>query len=136
MAACCSVCFRLFVLFERRFGESFASKTDRQTNGQTDLKMTSRDRARMQQCSRSGGGGAIKLLAVLLALFVLVDTLLLLPICLQAEAGEKGRDIIIYNGKVILKGGKKKGNIIISNGQGHYKYKKKYADYGGYWRRK
>lgn len=55
-------------------------------------------------------------------------------------AGEKGRDIIIYNGKVILKGGKKKGNIIISNGegghkQGSYKYKKKYMNYGGYWRR-
>lgn len=56
---------------------------------------------------------------------------------------EKGRDIIIYNGKVILKGGKKKGNIIISHGgeshggkQGKYKYKKKYMDYGGFWRKK
>lgn len=53
---------------------------------------------------------------------------------------EKGRDIIIYNGKVILKGSKKKGSIIISNGdhgegQGKYKYKKKYMNYGGFWRR-
>lgn len=52
---------------------------------------------------------------------------------------EKGRDIIIYNGKIILKGGKKKGNIVISSGdgmhgQGKYKYKKKYMDYGGFWR--
>lgn len=52
---------------------------------------------------------------------------------------EKGRDIIIYNGKIILKGGKKKGNIVISHGdgmhgQGKYKYKKKYMDYGGFWR--
>lgn len=52
---------------------------------------------------------------------------------------EKGRDIIIYNGKVIVKSGKKKGNIIISNGehgnhkQGGYKYKKKYMNYGGFW---
>jgi len=53
----------------------------------------------------------------------------------QVEAGEKGRDIIIADGKVILKGGKKKGNIIISTGQGSYKYKKKYSDYGGYWRK-
>lgn len=61
-----------------------------------------------------------------------------------AEAGKsKGRDIIIYNGKVIVKGGKKKGNIIISHGdshegghggQGGYKYKKKYMNYGGYWK--
>lgn len=53
------------------------------------------------------------------------------------EAGDKGRDIIITDGKVILKGGKKKGNIIITNGshgQGKYKYKKKYIDYGGYWK--
>lgn len=56
---------------------------------------------------------------------------------------EKGRDIIIHNGKIILKGGKKKGNIVISTGgesnhyggQGKYKYKKKYMDYGGFWRK-
>lgn len=70
-----------------------------------------------------------KISILLLATLVLLDTLVL--------AGEKGRDIIIYNGKVILKGGKKKGNIIISggedHGQGKYKYKKKYMNYGGYW---
>ena len=75
----------------------------------------------------------LRLLAMFLIVVVLFDCCCLPMI----EAGEKGRDIIIYDGKVILKGGKKKGNIIISNGshgQGKYKYKKKYMDYGGYWR--
>lgn len=76
----------------------------------------------------------LKIFAIVVALLVLFDW------CGQVEAGEKGRDIIIYNGKVILKGGKKKGNIIISGGeehkpQGSYKYKKKYMNYGGFWRR-
>lgn len=74
-----------------------------------------------------------KLVAILMSMFVLLDSF--------AIAGDKGRDIIIWNGKVILKGGKKKGNIIISNGehgggmmdQGKYKYKKKYMNYGGFW---
>lgn len=74
----------------------------------------------------------VKILALVLATLVLLETLV--------EAGEKGRDIIIYNGKVIVKSGKKKGNIMISNGehgghgQGGYKYKKKYMNYGGFWR--
>lgn len=68
---------------------------------------------------------------ILLATFVLLESLVL--------AGDKGRDIIIYNGRVIVKGGKKKGNIIIANGephhgQGKYKYNKKYINYGGFWR--
>lgn len=78
-------------------------------------------------------GQQIKLFALFLIVLALFDCCCL-PLI---EAGEKGRDIIIYDGKVILKGGKKKGNIIISNGshgQGKYKYKKKYVDYGGYWR--
>lgn len=71
-----------------------------------------------------------KLLAIFLSMIILIDTI--------AEAGDKGRDIIIYNGKVIVKSGKKKGNIIISNGESHggqgkYKYKKKYMNYGGFW---
>lgn len=71
---------------------------------------------------------ALAIFAVVISTLVLLDTL--------ALAGDKGRDIIIYNGKVILKSGKKKGNIIISNGheQGKYKYKKKYMNYGGFWR--
>lgn len=76
---------------------------------------------------------------ILLILVVLVDEL---------QAGDKGRDIIIKNGHVILRGSKKKGNnIIISHGhhghhggyyggQGKYKYKKKYMNYGGWWRKK
>lgn len=70
-------------------------------------------------------------LVMLIACFImLIDT--------PAMAGDKGRDIIIYDGKVIVKGGKKKGNIIISHGnhgsgQGKYKYKKKYMNYGGFW---
>jgi len=72
----------------------------------------------------------LKTLLILISVFILLESL--------AEAGSKGRDIIIYNGKVILKSGKKKGNIIISGGephdQGSYKYKKKYMNYGGYWR--
>lgn len=73
----------------------------------------------------------------------LIGSTLLILLILDAlvECGKgKGRDILIYKGKVILKGGKKKGNIIISNGdshddgQGQYKYKKKYMDYGGFWR--
>lgn len=69
--------------------------------------------------------------AIILAMIVFIDTFGL--------AG-KGRDIIIYNGKVILKSSKKKGNNIIIGGGGHdesqgsYKYKKKYMNYGGYWR--
>lgn len=74
-----------------------------------------------------------KLVAILMSMLVLLDSL--------AIAGEKGRDIIIWNGKVILKGGKKKGNIIISNGEhgggmehyGKSKSKKKYMNYGGFW---
>lgn len=72
----------------------------------------------------------VKMLCMLLATVVLLETYVPL-----VEAGEKGRDIIITDGKVIVKSGKKKGNIIISHGQGKYKYKKKYMDYGGYWRR-
>lgn len=75
----------------------------------------------------------VKKLALFLLVLIILDCYCL-PLI---EAGEKGRDIIIYDGKVIVKGGKKKGNIIISNGshgQGKYKYKKKYMDYGGYWR--
>lgn len=75
----------------------------------------------------------LKLFASLLILLFVLDCCYL-PL---VEAGSKGRDIYIYDGKVIVKGGKKKGNIIISNGshgQGKYKYKKKYMDYGGYWR--
>jgi hypothetical protein len=75
----------------------------------------------------------VKLLALFLVVMFLFECCCL-PL---VEAGKKGRDIIIYDGKVIVKGGKKKGNIIISNGshgQGEYKYKKKYIDYGGYWR--
>lgn len=72
----------------------------------------------------------LKIFAVLLSLSILLESLAI---------AEKGRDIIIYNGKVIVKGGKKKGNIIISNGdgghnQGKYKYKKKYMNYGGFWK--
>lgn len=85
------------------------------------------------------GQQIVKHLALLLAIMVLFDSYVPV-IC------EKGRDIIIYNGKVILKGGKKKGNIIISGGghgdehqghgnQGGYKYKKKYMNYGGFWRK-
>lgn len=72
-----------------------------------------------------------KLLAIFISIIIVIDTI--------AEAGDKGRDIIIYNGKVIVKSGKKKGNIIISHGdsheggQGKYKYKKKYMNYGGFW---
>lgn len=71
----------------------------------------------------------------------LIITLSILILLESFGLGEKGRDIIIRNGQIILKGGKKKGNIIISHGggasygdQGKYKYKKKYMDYGGYWR--
>lgn len=75
---------------------------------------------------------AIKLLAILLSVLIILDSM-------PVEAGSKGKDIIIYNGKVIVKSGKKKGNIIISHGDGHddqgkYKYKKKYMNYGGFWR--
>lgn len=75
-----------------------------------------------------------KLFVILLSMIVFLDTLLV---------AEKGRDIIIYNGKVILKSSKKKGNNIIiggsgggheEGGQGSYKYKKKYMNYGGFWR--
>lgn len=74
----------------------------------------------------------LKMVAVIFVALVLFESL--------AEAG-KGRDIIIYNGKVILKGGKKKGNIVISNGneghgQGKYKYNNAYMNYGGFWRRR
>lgn len=66
--------------------------------------------------------------AMLLSTLILLDTL---------AVADKGRDIIIYNGKVILKNGKKKGKIIISGGehgdQGNYKYKQRYANYGGFW---
>lgn len=70
---------------------------------------------------------------------VFIATLVILDAFAMAE---KGRDIIIWNGKIILKNGKKKGNIIISGGggeehegmkQGKYKYKKKYLNYGGFW---
>lgn len=78
---------------------------------------------------------------ILFNLFVI--TLGILLLFDSFALAEKGRDIIIYNGKVILKGGKKKGNIIVSSGgetshyggQGKYKYKKKYMDYGGFWRK-
>lgn len=72
------------------------------------------------------------MIVIIISMMILLDSYAL---------AEKGRDIIIYNGKVILKGGKKKGNIVISNGeashgkQGKYKYKKKYQDYGGFWRK-
>lgn len=74
-----------------------------------------------------------KIIALSFAILLLFDYYM--PIC-----AEKGRDIIISNGKIILKGGKKKGNIIISSGdgghgQGSFKYKKKYMNYGGYWRK-
>lgn len=72
---------------------------------------------------------AFKTFALLLSLSILFESLAI---------AEKGRDIIIYNGKVIVKSGKKKGNIIISNdgghGQGKFKYKKKYMNYGGFWK--
>lgn len=70
----------------------------------------------------------LKIFALLLSAIILFDSLAI---------ADKGRDIIIYNGKVIVKSGKKKGNIIIDSnghGQGNYKYKKKYMNYGGYWR--
>lgn len=70
----------------------------------------------------------LKIVAILLSVLVVLESVV--------EA-EKGRDIIIYNGKVILKNGKKKGNIIIGTNephQGSYKYKKKYMNYGGFWR--
>lgn len=64
--------------------------------------------------------------------------MVLVDVAYLVSAGSKGgRDIIISNGKVIIKGGKKKGNIMIvndSHGQGKYKYKKQYMNYGGYWR--
>lgn len=83
----------------------------------------------------SKGRTVERLVLLLLAAFVLLEALV--------EAGDKGRDIIIWNGKVIVKSGKKKGNIIISNGDGHhaghgqgkFKYNKKYMNYGGFWRR-
>lgn len=73
---------------------------------------------------------AFKIFALAVSMIVFLDSF--------AQAGEKGRDIIIYNGKVILKSSKKKGNNIIigghDEGQGGYKYKKKYMNYGGFWR--
>lgn len=71
----------------------------------------------------------LQLIVITLSVLIMVD---------EIQAGNKGRDIIIYNGKVILKNGKKKGSIIISNdneghNQGNYKYKKKYMNYGGFW---
>lgn len=72
----------------------------------------------------------IKMFALIVSMILFLDT------CALAE---KGRDIIIYNGKVILKSSKKKGNNIIIGGGGHdegqgsYKYKKKYMNYGGFW---
>lgn len=71
------------------------------------------------------------MVSLLLAIFLLLECYDLPAL---VEAGSKGRDIIISDGKVIVKGGKKKGNIIITHGQGKYKYKKKYMDYGGFWR--
>lgn len=81
--------------------------------------------ARLSRSSR-----IFSLIIVSISILILLDSFAL---------AEKSRDIIIYNGKIILKGGKKKGNIVISNGdgmhsQGKYKFKKKYMDYGGFWR--
>lgn len=90
--------------------------------------------SKMSYKPTAADGRTVKLIGVFLVLLLLFE--IGLPLI---EAGEKGRDIIIYDGKVIVKGGKKKGNIIISNGshgQGKYKYKKKYMDYGGYWKRR
>lgn len=72
----------------------------------------------------------LKIFVVIFSIIILFDSLAM---------AEKGRDIIIYNGKVIVKSGKKKGNIIISGGEGHggqgkFKYNKKYMNYGGYWK--
>lgn len=75
---------------------------------------------------------SFRTMALLLSIMVLVDIMYLV------SAGSKGgRDIIISKGKVIIKSGKKKGNIMIvsdPHDQGKYKYKKQYMNYGGYWR--
>lgn len=73
---------------------------------------------------------SLKIFVVILSILILSDSF---------ATADKGRDIIIYNGKVIVKSGKKKGNIIISGGESHggqgkFKYNKKYMNYGGYWR--
>jgi len=34
----------------------------------------------------------------------------------QVEAGNKGSDIVISNGKIIVRGGKKDGDIVIDQG--------------------
>lgn len=75
------------------------------------------------------GSFLIQIFVIILSAFIMIE---------EAQAGNKGRDIIIYNGKVIVRNGKKKGSIIISGGdeghnQGNYKYKKKYMNYGGFW---
>lgn len=84
----------------------------------------------------------LKIFVMMFSIVILLDQLQLINLeeairinCFAAA--EKGRDIIIYNGRVIVKSGKKKGpNIIISNGsdQGKFGYGKKYMNYGGYWR--
>lgn len=72
------------------------------------------------------------LIIITLLIFTILVTII------NFARADKGQDIIIYNGKIILKGGKKKGNIIITGGgEKHHsapKYPKKYMNYGGFWK--